>query len=90
MELKAALKCLVMNQGRKMSQNDLWEKAVACVKAAHASSDPKRRAILICLGGFWLNLAQVNPVEIDDEMAINIAAAEQMQAELIETSPTLH
>jgi hypothetical protein len=90
MELNASLKCLVFNQARKMSQNDLWEKAVACVKAAHASSDPKRRAILICLGGFWLNLAQMDPDAIDEELASNIAAAEQMQAELIETSPTLH
>ena len=49
---------MVMNQARKVSQSDLWEKATACVKAAHASGDPKRRAILICLGGFWLNLAQ--------------------------------
>jgi hypothetical protein len=90
MEPKAALKCWGFNQARKMSQSDLWEKAVACVKAAHASNDPKRRAILICLGGFWLNLAQADPVEIDEELASNIAAAEQMQAELIETSPTVH
>jgi hypothetical protein len=49
---------MVMNQARKMSQNDLWEKAAACVKAGHPSSDPKRRAILPAWAGFGSTLAQ--------------------------------
>ena len=73
-----------------MSQNDVWEKAAACVRAARETSDPRKRATLICLGGFWLNLARVNPFEIDDEMADNIATMEQIQADLIESSPTVH
>jgi hypothetical protein len=73
-----------------MSQTEIWEKAVACVAAARATSDPKKRAVLLCLGGFWLNLARMKPSEIDDEMAINIASMEQMQTDLIESSPTFH
>jgi hypothetical protein len=32
----------------------------------------------------------VNPCQIDDAMATNIAAMEQVQADLIETSPVFH
>lgn len=73
-----------------MSENDVWEKAAACVRAARETSDPKRRATLICLGGFWLNLARVDPFEIDDEMADHIATMEQMQADMMDASHTVH
>jgi hypothetical protein len=73
-----------------MSQSDLWEKAVACAKAAGTTSDPKKRSLLVHLGEFWLNLAEVDPFQIDEAMATNIAAMEQVQAELIETSPLFH
>jgi hypothetical protein len=77
-------------QSARMSQSDLWEKAVACAKAAGATGDPKKRSLLIRLGEFWLDLARVNSFQIDDAMAINIAVMERVQAELIETSPVFH
>ena len=77
-------------QSVRMSQSDLWEKAVACAKAAGTTSDPRKRSLLIHLGEFWLDLAGVNPFQIDAAMATNIAAMERVQAELIETSPVFH
>ena len=73
-----------------MSQSDLWEKAVVCAKAAHASSDPKRRAILIYLGEFWLDLARMDSFQFDASMAVNIAVIEQMHAELTGMVHTSH
>jgi len=70
-----------------MSQSDLWEKAVVCAKAAHASSDPKRRAILIYLGEFWLDLARMDSFQFNDPMAFHVAAIERMQDELIGAAP---
>jgi hypothetical protein len=73
-----------------MSKDDLWERAVACVQAAYATPDPKRRALLAGLGDFWISLVEMDPLEIDDAAARNIAAMAQMQAELIAGRPTFH
>jgi len=73
-----------------MSASDLWEMAVACAKAAQASSDPNKRAALVYLGEFWLNLARAEPFQIDDGTALDIAVMEQMHAELIGVNPTFH
>jgi hypothetical protein len=73
-----------------MSQNDLWANAVACLKAACAASDHQKRAVLIHLGGVWLDLAHAPPAQVDSFMASRIAAMERIQAELIGTPPTLH
>ena len=73
-----------------MSQNNLWAaNGVACLKAARAAADQKR-AVLIHLGGFWLDLAHAPPAQIDSVMASRIAAMERIQAGLLGTPPTLH
>jgi hypothetical protein len=66
------------------------EKPVVCVKAALATENPRKRAILVSLGGFWISLAEVMPVQLNDKMAHDIAAMEQMQAELVGMFPTVH
>jgi hypothetical protein len=63
---------------------------VACAKAARASSDPKKRAALVYLGEFWLNLARAEAFQIDDGRALDIAVMEQIHAELIGVNPTFH
>jgi hypothetical protein len=73
-----------------MSKDDLWERAAACVQAAYATPDPKRRALLAYLGNFWISLVEMEPLEIDEAAARNIAAIAQIQAELIEGRPTFH
>ena len=74
-----------------MSQNDLWAaNGVTCLKAACAAADQKKRAVLIHLGGFWLDLADAPPAQIDSVMASSIAAMERIQAGLLGTPPTLH
>ena len=73
-----------------MSKEDLWERAAACVQAAYATRDPKRRALLAYLGNFWISLVEIASIEIDDAAARNIAAIAEMQAELISGRPTFH
>jgi hypothetical protein len=74
-----------------MSQNDLWAaNGVACLKAACAAAGQKKRAVLIHLGGFWLDLAHAPPAQIDSVLASRIAAMERIQAGLLGTPPTLH
>jgi hypothetical protein len=71
-------------------KDDLWERAAACVQAAYATTDPKRRALLAYLGNFWISLVEMDPTEIDEAAARNIAAIAEMQAELIASRPTFH
>jgi hypothetical protein len=73
-----------------MSEEDLWERAAACVQAAQASEDAKMRVILTCLGNFWIGLIHKRPDEIDHVTALTIAEVAQAQAELIEMRPTFH
>jgi hypothetical protein len=74
-----------------MPQNDLWAaNGVACLKAACAAADQKKRAVLIHLGGFWLDLAHAPPAQIDSVLAGRIVAMERIQAGLLGTRPTLH
>lgn len=73
-----------------MSEEDLWEKAAACVQAAHATPDLKMRAVLTCLGNYWISLLHNKPDEIDHDTALTIAEVARAQAELIETQPTFH
>jgi hypothetical protein len=73
-----------------MSKDDLWERAAACVQAAYATPDPKRRALLAYLGNFWISLVEMDSLEIDAAAARNIAALAQMQADLIASPPTFH
>jgi hypothetical protein len=80
----------VENQEAKtMSQRDLWDKAAACARAANASSDPERCELLLYLGQFWVNLANVDPF-LDDDMAVDIAMIERVQVELLGRGPTSH
>jgi hypothetical protein len=71
-------------------QHDFWGKAAACAKAACATSDPRKREILVSLGEFWLELAGRDASEISEETALDIARIECVQAEIIGVSPTIH
>jgi hypothetical protein len=73
-----------------MSEDDLWERAAACVQAATATEDAKMRTVLTHLGNFWIGLMHKKPNEIDHHTAITIAEVARAQAELIETQPTFH
>jgi hypothetical protein len=73
-----------------MSKDDLWERAADCVQAAYATPDPKRRALLAYLGNFWISLVEMEPLELDEAAARNIAAIAQIQAELIGGRSTFH
>ncbi len=71
-------------------QQDPWGNAVACALAALAASDPWRRAILIDLGEFWLELARHHTSQINAKLAIEIAMIEKMQSEILGVRTTTH
>jgi hypothetical protein len=55
-----------------------------------ASADPERRALLVYLGEFWLELTYHDPSQISEGTAIDIAVIEQMQAEILGESTAVH
>ncbi len=73
-----------------MSEEDLWDKAAACVEAAHTTPDPKTRVVLTHLGNFWIRLIHEKPYGVDRHTATTIAEVAWIQAELIATQPTFH
>jgi hypothetical protein len=73
-----------------MFEDDLWERAAACIQAAQATQDLKMRAVLTCLGNFWIGLIYKKPHGIDHGTALSIAEVARVQAELIGTQPTFH
>jgi hypothetical protein len=68
-----------------MRTADPWGNALVCARAAQAASDPARRALLVYLGEFWLELARHDISQINVETAIDLAVIEQMQARIIVT-----
>jgi hypothetical protein len=58
--------------------------------AALATRDPVRRALLVYLEEFWLELARHDTSQISKETALDIVAIEQMQSKISGLSPTLH
>jgi hypothetical protein len=72
-----------------MSEDELWERAAACVQASEVTQDPKMRSVLTCLGNFWLCLIHT-PCAMDDDMALTIAEVARVQVELIGRRPTFH
>jgi hypothetical protein len=68
---------------------DPWGNAVICVKAALAARDPHKRAILTYLAEFWFAFATHDTSQISERSAIDVAAIEQMQAEILGIS-TVH
>jgi hypothetical protein len=72
-----------------MSQRDPWGNAVMCAKAACSASDPERRAIFVSLGEFWLELARHDTSQISENIAIDVAMIERLQAQILGES-TLH
>jgi hypothetical protein len=71
-----------------MSQRDPWGNAVTCAQAADATDDPGKRALLVYLGEFWLELAQHDTSEISESTAIDIAVVEKVQAEILGLTTT--
>jgi hypothetical protein len=49
-----------------------------------------RRALLVYLGEFWLELARHDTSQISQETAVDIASIEQMQGKILGINPTLH
>jgi hypothetical protein len=76
----------------RRSQADLWGNADAdaCDLAALATRDPMRRALLVYLGEFWLELARHDTSQISKETALDIATIEQMQWKSLGVNPTFH
>jgi hypothetical protein len=72
-----------------MSQRDPWGNAVVCAKAACTASDPETRAFFVDLGEFWLELARHDTSQISEDIAIDVAMIERMQARILGES-TLH
>jgi hypothetical protein len=72
-----------------MSQRDPWGRAVLCANAALTTRNPHKRALLIYLGEFWLELARHDTSKISDNVAIDVALIERMQAEILGES-TFH
>jgi hypothetical protein len=72
-----------------MSEDDLWERAAACVQAANATQDVKMRAVLESFGNFWIGLIHTLHA-IDDDMALTITQVASVQAELIGGRRTFH
>jgi hypothetical protein len=73
-----------------MSPRDTWGNAVVCAQAAQASPSPHRRALLISLGEFWLELGRHDESQISEITATDIAVIEQIQARILGGVPTLH
>jgi hypothetical protein len=73
-----------------MSPRDPWGKAVVCANAALASPNPHKRALLIYLGEFWLELARHDTSQISENIAADIAVIEQIEAKLLGPIPTSH
>jgi hypothetical protein len=73
-----------------MRTADPWGNALVCARAAQAASDPARRALLVYLGEFWLELARHDISQINVETAIDLAVIEQMQARIIGVSLGSH
>jgi hypothetical protein len=71
-----------------MSRDDMWEQAAACILAAHATPDPDKRAVLLCLQDIWISLAKMAVTGVDERLAPHVAAIARMQAHVI--GPTVH
>jgi len=71
-------------------RQDPWGNAVVCALAALAASDPLRRALLIGLGEFWLELALHDTSQTSAKLAIDIAMIEKLQGEILGVRTTTH
>ena len=71
-------------------QQDPWENAVICALAAVAASDPLRRALLVDLGEFWLEVARHDTSQISAKVAIDIVMIEKLQGEILGIRTTIH
>jgi hypothetical protein len=79
-----------MDMSKSSLSDDAWENAVACANAALATSDPRRRALLVYLGEFWLELARHDADALSENIAIDIAMIERVQAKLLGVGGTSH
>jgi hypothetical protein len=73
-----------------MSFGHTWGKAVACARAALATSDPIKRGILVYLAEFWLALAHCDTSQINEAIALDVAEIERVQANILGEHPSLH
>jgi hypothetical protein len=73
-----------------MPHLDPWGNAVVCARAAQATSDPIKRALLVYLGEFWLALARYDRSQISEATATDLAAIERVQATILGEHPALH
>lgn len=71
-----------------MYQQEFWEKATECVRAIECSSDPVRREMLTNLRDMWINLANESEVLTEIDVARQVAAMTQLQADLTKSTET--
>jgi hypothetical protein len=60
---------------------DPWEKAADCERAAQATSDPRRRSILIKLESLWVTLANESAMMTPAELASEAERIGRVQAD---------
>jgi hypothetical protein len=67
-----------------MSANgvDPWQKAAECEVALRSAIDPKQHEILVYLQRLWITLANDVPFLTSEELAKEIEAVAQIQAEI--------
>ncbi len=61
---------------------DPWEKAADCERAAQATSDPRRRSILLKLESLWVTLANESAMMTLAELASEAERIGRVQADL--------
>jgi len=61
---------------------DPWEKAADCERAAQATSNPRRRSILIKLESLWVTLANESAMMTPAELASEAERIGRVQADL--------
>ena len=63
---------------------------MVCANAAPARPNPHKRAPLIYLGEFWLELARHDTSQIGENTATDIEVIEQIEAKLLGATHTSH
>jgi hypothetical protein len=76
--------------GQKLSSDDLWGRAAICARAALAASNPQKRALLVYLGEFWLELSRRDMSQITEAAATDLAVIERLEADLLGLTLTFH
>jgi len=73
-----------------MGKSDLLAYAAECERALQVARDAEHRDVLHRLRAVWLALAREHSIARDPEMKEDIAALQELHAEITTVRPTLH